>query len=967
MLKAIKALFLFLFLFVILLFPILFSGIKINSFSFANLFVSEFYLKLDKKLIVKIDSVEFKSKKSEVKSSIEDIKKNIELLPKVMNFFQEIDIKNLKIDGNEFSIFIDNDEIYLDNKFVNLISSINKVSKQVEFNLKSLYLKDYGVLFQGLVKLDYFKNEIRYFGDIHYEGVVATTNIDITKDKLNFFTRSDYFKNLLFLKNFLNLSQTASEWMYENVTGDFKLDWFYGEYDLLKNEIIEKSLEGEAHIKNAKIMFHKNIDKIITQNIKVKFENDTLHFDLIDGKFKDKNLVNSYVTVKKLTNEIDGVVDVNIQTKTKFDNDILGILKAFDINLPILQKSGITDAKLLLSFPYDEKKNSEAKGEFILENSEIMVNDFVFKSKNAKVILDNSIVYLENADFLFKNMIDVNANIRIDTKTLKSEGIASIRKLLIQDDKNNEIVEIKNFNTPFNMDFSNKLYIDIPSLNSKVKVEDNLFVIVEDLSKVYNYSKLLQDYSIKTGTLVVEIIDDKNINFDAMISGFDLPLYRNENKVSELSIEGSIKEKSVNISSKDNDIKLEVNNDVNLFLKDYKIIDDFSKNKNKEIDKNINVTLENCSLEEKEDIYEFKNAKVVITKDEIKFEAFLENLNFPFKKDGVDLKELQVKGNIKDEITKISSIDEDLKLELKNEALKLEINNYDIVFSLKDSDKLNYKKLLINAINSNIEINNEHKILADNYIINLNDKEKFIYLKYKESELSFTEYNSGKIDFLAVDLSEELLNSLFNKQVMNGGTVNLYANGDYNSFDGKLLINNSSISNLSILSNLLAFVETTPALAAQIVTLPFNPLFALPAAGIGLKNIGVYTLNEGNMEFTYSKDENILRINNLNTIGNGIDFEGFAIVDLNNFTINGKVNLIFLKDYTTFVRYIPILNYILLGDKERVETLVDIHGDLSDPKITTNLTKDSLSAPINMIKRVFTTPVNIFNGLNLEK
>lgn len=967
MLKAIKALLLFLFLFVILLLPILFSGIKINSFSFANLFVSQFYIKLDKKLIVKIDSVEFTSKKSEAKSSIEDIKKNIELLPKVMSFFQEIDIKNLKIDGNEFYIFIDNDELYLDNKFINLVSSINKVSKQVEFDLKSLYLKDYGVLFQGLVKLDYFKNEIKYFGDIHYEGVVARTNIDITKDKLKFFSRSEYFKNLYFLKKFLDLPQTANEWMYENVTGNIKLDWFYGEFDLLKNEIIEKSLEGEAHIKNAKIMFHKNVDKIITQNVKVNFENDTLHFDLIDGKFKDKNLVNSYVTIKNLTSEQNGIVDVNIQTKAKLDKDILGILKAFDINLPILQKSGNTDAKLLLSFPYDEKKNSEAKGEFILEDSEILINNFAFKSKNAKVILDNSVIYVKDADFLFNDMIDANANIKIDTKTLKSQGTANIRKFLVQDDKNNKILEIKNFNTPLNMDFSNKLYIDIPNLSSKVKVEDNLFVIVEDLSKIYNYSKLLQDYSIKSGTLVVEVIDDKSINFDAMIAGFDLPLYKDENKVSELSIEGSIKEKSVNISSKDNTLKLEVNGDVNLFLKDYKIVDTFSKNKNKEIDKNINITLENCSLEEKEDIYEFKNAKVFITKDEINFEAFLENLSFPFRKDGVDLKELQIKGSIKDEITKISSIDEDLKLELKNDDLKLEINNYDIVFSLKDAGKLNYKKLLINAINSNIEINDEYKILADNYIINLNDKEKFLYLKHKESELSFTEYSNGKIDLFAVDLSEELLNTLFNKQVMNGGTINLYANGDYNSFDGKLLINNSSISNLSILSNLLAFVETTPALAAQIVTLPFNPLFALPAAGIGLKNIGVYTLKEGNMEFTYDKNENILKINNLNTIGNGIDFEGFAIVDLNNFTINGKVNLIFLKDYTTFVRFIPILNYILLGDKERVETLVDVHGDLADPKITTNLMKDSFSAPINMIKRVFTTPANIFNGLNLEK
>ena len=62
-----------------------------------------------------------------------------------------------------------------------------------------------------------------------------------------------------------------------------------------------------------------------------------------------------------------------------------------------------------------------------------------------------------------------------------------------------------------------------------------------------------------------------------MIAGFDLPLYKDENKVSELSIEGSIKEKSVNISSKDNTLKLEVNGDVNLFLKDYKLLIIFQK------------------------------------------------------------------------------------------------------------------------------------------------------------------------------------------------------------------------------------------------------------------------------------------------------------------------------------------------------------------------------------------------------
>src|SRR5574344_314215 len=560
MLKAIKALLLFLFLFIILLFSILFSGIKINSFSFSNLFVSQFYIKLDKKLIVKVDKIEFTSKKSEVKSSIEDLKKNIELLPSIMNFFQEIDIKNLKIDGNEFSIFIDNDDLYLDNKFVNIVSTLNRASKQLEFNVKSLYLKDYNVLFEGFIELDYFKNEIKYFGDIHYEGIISKTNIDISKDKLKFFTRSEYFKNLYFLKKFLDLPEIANQWMYDNVVGDFKFDWFYGEYDLNKNELIEKSLQGEAHIKNAKIMFHKKVDKIITQNVKVKFKDNVLHFDLIDAKFKDKNLKDSYVTLKNLTDEINGVVDVNIETKTKLDKDVLAILKAYDINLPILQKSGITDAKLLLSFPYDEKKSLNTKGEFIVENSDILIDTFEFKSKKAKVLLENDIVYIKDANFLFKDII------------------------------NNQIIEVKNLITPLNMDFSKKLDINIQSLNTKLKMEDQLFIIIEDLSKIYNYSKFLQDFSIKSGDLILKVFNENNIDFEAIIGGLDLPLYRNENKVSELNIEGSIKDDSIRVISKDNSIKIEDTKDKNnVYLKDYKIVDNFSKNINKSFDKNINI------------------------------------------------------------------------------------------------------------------------------------------------------------------------------------------------------------------------------------------------------------------------------------------------------------------------------------------------------------------------------------------
>ena len=98
-------------------------------------------------------------------------------------------------------------------------------------------------------------------------------------------------------------------------------------------------------------------------------------------------------------------------------------------------------------------------------------------------------------------------------------------------------------------------------------------------------------------------------------------------------------------------------------------------------------------------------------------------------------------------------------------------------------------------------------------------------------------------------------------------------------------------------------------------------------------------------------------------INNGIDFDGSGSIDLNTGIIKSKINLIFLKDYSKIVGAIPIVNYVLLGKNKRVETKVNIFGPLENPKISTNLTKDAFSVPLNIAKRVLTSPSEFINFL----
>lgn len=906
---------------------------------------------MDKKLILDIGNIEYISKKSKINNSLEDLKKNIQLLPQILKLFQNINIEKLKIDENEFKIILNENDLYLDNKFINISSKIDISSKQITFDLYSLYLKDLALLFDGKIKVDYFNEKLNYFGNFYYENIQSNLNIEMNKKLVKFYLVSETFKNLEFLKKHLELSEIAEQWMYENVEGDMKLENFYGEFDLQKNQIIERSLKGKAHIENAKIRFHKNVDPIITKNVDIFFKDDKLHFDLIEPKFKDKDIKGSYVTINNLTSALNGEVEVFIQTNDILDKDILNILKAYNINLPITQKSGNTQAKLLLKFPYIEDKPMITKGDFIVNDAEILINNFSFNTKNAHVILDDSNIQIKDADFKYKNMIDSIVNLDIDTKTLKSSGSAMINSFLIKKDDGQKIVEIKDKKTSINLDFNKEVNIDLVDLDTKIKVADFIFVDIKNLSKIYPYSNLLKDISVKDGNITLIIKDDKNIEFKAFVQGFNFPLEKNGHLLKELNIVGSLEDKNVFVSTIDEDIKLEIKNDIKLFLNNLDISIDTKKHKS-DFNEKINIYLGNSNLKIDETIYTLKKADIYIDKNQIDFDVIVKDLDIPLKKDNKNIEELELVGSYNKDITKINTKNNDLILELKNDSIALNIDGYDIYYSSKNNFDQKFKNVDLIGKSSNILIDDKYKILADNYELRLRKESKFIYLKHKETQISFKEYEDKKVDIFADELSEEFINSIFAKDIVNGGNILFFANGTLENLNGKIIIENSNVKDLAILNNLLMFIHTSPAL--------INPLLAIPSV-VGMAtnsgfNLTAYRIVDGTIDFNYNKKNNLIDIEKLLTIGNGIDFDGKGRIDLANLTLDTQLKLIFLKDYSSIVGVVPVVNYVLLGDNNRVETEVNIFGDLNNPEISTNLTKDTFNIPMNIAKRVFLSP-----------
>ncbi|QKJ23381.1 AsmA family protein (DUF3971 domain) [Poseidonibacter lekithochrous] len=940
----------------------LLSGIKIDSFSFGNVNVSQFYIKLDKKLIVDIENIEISSKKSEVKNSYDDLKKNVELLPKVLKFFNSIHVERLKIDGNEFTIDINDKALYLDNKFVNLSSRLEFSDNEVAFKLYSLYLKDIKLMLDGDVRIDYFNDILSHEGKYFYKDLSGNIKLEMTKKIAKFYLDSEKFKSLKFLKKFFRLDSVAEEWMYDNVTGDIKLNEFHGLFDLVNLGIVEKSLNGTGIIDKAKIRFHKDLRTVDTEKINLKFDKGNLYFDLVKPKYDDIKLDGSFVVINNIASEKNGEVVVDIKAKSFLDKRVLEILEAYEIQLPLLQKTGLTDAHVNLKIPYLISKEMSTSGEFKSKNSTFMLNEFEFFTKNADVILDGSIVRVKNSHFKHKKMLDSMVTLDIDTSTLIAKGDALIKSFDIEDGKT-KVINIKDKKTALSLDFNKNTNIYLKNLNTNINISDLIYVDIASLGKIYNQSELLKTIGIKGGSLHLAIKDENDIKFRGELRKLSFPLFKNEKQIKTLDIKGSIKNGFTKVKSDDNRIKVNVkNDDLNIYLKDLDIyIDTKSEDNTKLTD--MDISGENLSLKIDDEKYYAKTVKANFNKGKITFEALAYNLDIPIMKNDKVVTSLDLLGEVDNDNIVIQTKDEKLVFKFIGEnKLDAYIDGYDFVYNTESIDS-GIENLDVKAIKSNIVMNEKYKFPADSYEIRIRKDSKFLHLNHLKADITYKEDVNGQIDIYANNFSDVFVNTIFDKNIVKGGTLMLLANGKKDDLKGKLILTNVKVDDLAILNNLLLFIHSSPAL--------INPLLAVPSVVGMASNKGFtltgYEISDGVLEFTLDKVKNRLDITKLVTVGNGIDFDGTGSVDINTLTIDSNIKLVFFKNYSKLVGAIPVVNYVLLGKNKRVSTQVKVFGPLNNPKISTNLTKDAFSVPLNIGKRILNSPIELFDFIKNKK
>ncbi|NLY04332.1 MAG: DUF3971 domain-containing protein [Campylobacter sp.] len=560
-------------------------GIKIDNFKHDNFSIERLYIKLEKKLILNAKNIQIhdpKEKNSPKKrystKEIDEIVKNFKY---VKMLFEEIYIKELDILNNKISALYKNDMIYIDTPYLTLDTKLDEKENEYIVAINELRFKDFNTVIAGNGKVNLLEDI--YFFDGFFVCHEISGKLDFAmKNYLLEYKISN--ANADSIKDFVdNLSKmignfdNSSKWIYGKVIAEeYFLESLEGKFNLKTLDYMPLHIRGKARVKNAYIHFKDTIPAVVADSALIEYKNDNLYFDIKNPTYESKDLNGSKVWLENLAVG-NTEVYIDIKTDSMLDKTVLDMLKALKLNVPLEQKSGELLSEILIKYTiYNE--NIEALGNFMLKDANIEISGAPFYSKSASIVLDNSLVMINNASLTMSDIFsakEINGPINLDENEAKFQAKFEYVDL-------DEIFLRKEFNSDVSINFKDEksTFIDVDTLKLHINLSKNggLFTL-PNINTFLDYSPILSKLGVKSGDVSVESENFKTFHVNASNVNFNVPFvingatpYSNDSfsiTINSNYISGKSLSQKLNFSVKGDDIDVDLKGlDLVLLLKD---------------------------------------------------------------------------------------------------------------------------------------------------------------------------------------------------------------------------------------------------------------------------------------------------------------------------------------------------------------------------------------------------------------
>ncbi len=941
-------------------FLVLKSGVRISSLHLGKLQIQGLYLKLDNKFVLQVSQLDISAlltqRTHKKPPNVDNIVQGVRYALLALSYFQELQVQEIVInphakiharfDGKTYRV-----------RWPGMLEAQFSLKNDRELRLDILHcsLKPYHVRLQGLVR---YSSDMRQLGfdlqaaplnDLSY---LRPSHLKVQLQGLSDFKtlaltlHTNTIAHLDFLKPYFpeGSHPVVQKWLFENIEFssvrvlEAKAILHLQDKQLAKNLLDQ--ISAQAVVQDARVRFHPDLSPIVAKQVTLNLQDRTLSIAPKHIHYESMPLGGSSVQISNLGRGSYLSADIKIAPSPSFLS-AQKILQAYHIALPITELNAPLSADLFLGVQFipHAKALLSIQGNVLVRQGHFLLYGYPLSTQQANLTLDitpkRNQMWINALHTRFYNVADLDVNLSLDFAQGHIFGDANVYKIQLN---TNNLINIQPFSP-----MRSTLKKPSPALNiahlpnlmaqNKQVLEQRIQAVI----RAQNQETFTHDIFYANPNIL------SSIDFDVDFSQAQTVRFR----ISNLDIEGEMQKGAYALKIKD----LRKLSPISPLLRYFGIR---------------------------------KGALQLNTKDfkNVEFMGTLEN-RFPlYRRDGTPLKTLSFLGIFKPQSVEFFTPDGAIMGQIKGGQRALFFNDMNFNLDAFLNSKIPFVKELLAPsknkptkaqirdesafIRAKQDYEKRHHILPSATILSakntaivfksfplvldtarlvVRDGRVLIDGAYHNAMLRADIIHGDvvvKADNFGGDYLNLALQSVLTQNVIGGGLYSLTGVYRDQVFNGELRMQNTSIKNFKVLQNIVNIINTIPSLI----------VFRNPRLGAH-----GYEIAKGRVVFGLSSE--YLGLEHIQLTGTTLDVDGDGIIEMSGRKkIDMSLDISTIKAFSNVINKIPILNYLILGNKGKISTHVQVGNTLNDPSVKVTLAKDIAQAPFKILRRIF-TPIDI--------
>lgn len=1022
-------------------------GVSLESLEIAGAQLSGCTLVWREKLELQVEmfALDVKTTSWNLQQNLDAAKKAVSAASRLIHLFSSLHVNSFSVGEWQGTIHLDRNAapgdslISIGSKDLEFLTGLKLEGDIMILDISKVAVKTLNAQASGQVRIDTRQEQMSGTLAVNFADVFPVT-VEFEADKRQLVFSGQEGGKISTIKplvDLFELDQGIQVWITEYLVGSrYNLKTVSGVLPWDNPGAILDSLYGEVRVDDCEYTFAPGLEPIKTRYTDVVFKNGVLIITPTDSTFYGQNGEASWLDID--FNDGDNIIlTAYIKTHAKANDDILNLLKYYDILLPLRQESGVTAADLTLVINLNSEQVG-ADGSFLIDKGRVAYSGVIYDVTEVDISVDDSMVTIDNIDARYAEMFDVrisgvyngaeetgelyivvehfespvgNSKLRLDTARKQP----SIVYRILPDSQFLEVagsswyLEEQQFNIgPFSTPFS---FYELSGTLPPTKLEIPPGIIAE-LSGPFSISK--QQVSLECALLDFRmkdiVLEEAGLPFTILQNGrkwkfqtaetshwsineVPVTLYNSEFIYTEsaFSVTGSrvrygdffdsevtgyydtIKEQGLFFLEKlslknqkigtlfdaDQGVWIEINRmEEGLAVKIPELEFYITAGK----DGHWSATLNDISriydrspLLQKYKVDEGNAAIWAPTGDKpFSFSAVLPYRYPILVKDGKNIDQLLISGSITEHGFG-AMVNEDLLLDYTD---TLAITSTDIHYNIpainkllgeqpveKDSDDAGDTglKLSFVAENSSLIFTERIHVPADEIHLNSAGGRTVGHLHHGQGTIELT-LEDGRFSLEGKDLNDAFIGALLQGAGVRNGHMSLAAQGTLDYATALFKVNDTVLMDFKPLNNMLAFMNTVPAL------ITFSP------QEYSTRGLPVSSAVTG-LVF----DNGVAAIESFSLRSPVITLNGAGEVDFTRNKMDMDFNVI--TQAKVNINKIPLLGYIFAGKEKRPSIALKVTGGLDDPEVDYSVFREVAILPFSILYRTLTLPYHLVDTM----